>query len=382
MVVKIEHAEQILTNFIIAGKFIEAKPFGSGHINDTLLVTFNNNDEYDKYILRRINDYVFKESKKIIENTLNVTNHIRRKLVEAKEEDINEKVLTLLKARDGNYYHVNGNDYWCLIYFIEGAYTVDSVDSEEQAFKAAKAYGKFQKYLYDFDTTKCHITIPDFHNLSNRILAYRKTLELDSHDRVKSALEEIELSKSYMFLKEDYDILQTKNLPIRITHNDTKINNIMLHSETNEGTCVVDLDTVMPGIILNDFGDMVRTFTSAASEDAKDFSKVKMRLPIFDALVKGYLGELNDFLLEDEIENLVLGSKIIVFEQAIRFLTDYLSGDVYYKVDYDLHNLNRAENQFKLLASLVEQSDKMEKIVRKYTNINNVTVEKSTSKII
>ena len=362
-----EFAEQIVKNFCLPGKFIEAKPFGSGHINDTFIVSFNNNDKYDNYILRRINDYVFKEPKKIIENTLNVTNHIRRKLVAAKEEDINDKVLTMLKATDGNYYHVNGKDYWCLIYFIDGAYTVDRVDSGEQAFEAAKAYGKFQKYLYDFDTTKCHITIPGFHNLSDRILAYKQTLELDPHNRAKSALEEIELSESYMFLKEDYDILQTINLPIRITHNDTKINNIMLHNETNEGICVVDLDTVMPGIILNDFGDMVRTFTSPALEDEKDFSKVKMRLPIFDALVKGYLTELSDYLTENEINNLVLGSKIIVFEQAIRFLTDYLAGDVYYKVEYDIHNLNRAKNQFALLASVEKQSDEMNKIINKYS---------------
>lgn len=382
MVTKMEYVEKILTNFTNLGKFIDSNPYGSGHINDTLLVRFETNGNCDRYILRKINDYVFKEPEKIIENTLNVTNHIRQKLLEAKEQNINKKVLTLLKAIDGKHYYQNGKDYWCLIHFIEGAYTVDHVDSAQQAYEAAKAYGKFQKYLYDFDTSNCHITIKDFHNLSKRIVAYNKILKHNPHNRAECAKEVIGIAEKFMFIEDEFETLLVKNLPNRITHNDTKINNIMLHKETDEGLCVVDLDTVMPGIILNDFGDMVRTFTSAASEDAKDFSKVKMRLPIFDALVKGYLGELNDFLLEDEIENLVLGSKIIVFEQAIRFLTDYLSGDVYYKVDYDLHNLNRAENQFKLLASLVEQSDKMEKIVRKYTNINNATVEKSTSKII
>ncbi len=368
MVIKMKHAEQILTNFSLPGKFIEAKPFGSGHINDTLLVSFENEGKRERYILRRINDFVFKEPKKIIENTLNVTNHIRQKLVEAKEEEINNKVLTLLKTKDGKYYFLNGKDYWCLIYFIEIAYTVDNVDTEKQAYEAAKAYGKFQKYLYDFDTTNCYITIKNFHNLPNRIVTFKETLELATNNRLKCAKEEIKLSEKYMYLKDEFNELLTKKLPNRITHNDTKINNIMLHKETNEGLCVVDLDTVMPGTILNDFGDMVRTFTSPALEDSKDFTKVKMRLPIFDALVKGYLYELNDYLTKDEVENLVLGSKIIVFEQAIRFLIDYLAGDVYYKVEYDLHNLNRARNQFALLASIEEQSHEMEKIVRKYYN--------------
>lgn len=362
-----EHVEKILTNYSIPGKFIEAKPFGSGHINDTLLVRFVNNGEYEHYILRKINDYVFKEPKKIIENTLNVTNHIRQKLIEAKEEEINNKVLTLLKSRDGNYYHAKGNDYWCLIYFIEDAYTVDHVDSEEQAFEAAKAYGKFQKYLYDFDTTNCHITIKGFHNLSNRILAFKQALKLDTYKRVKNAVEEIKLAEKYMYLKDKFEMLRTKNLPNRITHNDTKINNIMLDKKTNEGLCVVDLDTVMPGIILNDFGDMVRTFTSPTLEDAKDFSKVKMRLSIFTALAEGYLSELNDCLTQDEKDNLVLGSKIIVFEQAIRFLTDYLAGNVYYKVEYDLHNLNRAKNQLTLLASIEEQTEDMEIVIDKHS---------------
>lgn len=361
-----EYAKQILTNFNIPGKFIEAKPFGSGHINDTLLVRFEDEGKYQQYILRRINDYVFKEPQEIIENTLNVTNHIREKLVKANEEDIKRKVLTLIKAKDGKYYCLDGTNYWCLINFIDGAYTVDRVDSIEQAYEAAKAYGRFEKYLSDFDTGKCHITIKNFHNLANRIIVFDEIVKEDPRNRAQNIPNVVEQARSYNYLCAAYKEIEDKNLPLRITHNDTKINNIMLHSKTNEGLCVVDIDTVMPGIILNDFGDMVRTFTSPALEDEKEFSKVNMRLSIFDSLVKGYLSELNDCITEDEVKNLVLGAKIIVYEQAIRFLTDFIAGDVYYKVEYDLHNLNRAINQFTLLASIEDQSNEMEKIVEKY----------------
>ncbi|PIQ11623.1 MAG: mucin desulfatase [Ignavibacteriales bacterium CG18_big_fil_WC_8_21_14_2_50_31_20] len=367
MVKKMEHTEEILSNFNIYGEYLDAQPYGSGHINDTILVTYMNLGEKKKYILRKINSYVFKDPRIIIENTINVTDHIRQKLVDANEFNINIKVLTLMKSKNGKYFYFDNKDYWCLIYFIEGAYTVDQVETKDQAYEAAKAYGKFQKYLSDFDTAKCHISIKDFHNLSNRINAFKESINVDKENRVKNIPNEISLAKSYENLDKEFVRLQSKNLPIRITHNDTKINNIMLQEGTSEGLCVVDLDTVMPGIILNDFGDMVRTFTSPVLEDEKDSSKVYMRLNIFDALVKGYLGELKTCLTEDEVNSLVLGAKIIVYEQAIRFLTDYISGDVYYKVEYDLHNLNRAKNQFALLASIEEQTSEMEKTIRKYS---------------
>jgi Phosphotransferase enzyme family len=371
MVAEMESVELIMKNFIIPGKFVDARPYGSGHINDTLLIRYEQSGEEVKYILRKINDFVFKAPERIIENTVNVTNHIRQKLIENGEQQINNKVLTLIKSVDSKYYYVDKNKYWCLLHFIEGAYTVDHVDNSEQAYEAAKAYGKFEKYLSDYDTSKCHITIKNFHNLSNRIIAFKHAIVLDPHHRVQKVSDEISLAKKYLYLNKEFEKLQNKNLPIRITHNDTKINNIMLHQVTKEGICVVDLDTVMPGIVLNDFGDMVRTFTSPALEDDKDFSNVSMRLPIFDSLVRGYLKELNDYLTEDEINNLVLGAKIIVYEQAIRFLTDYLLGDVYYKIEYELHNLNRAKNQFELLASMEEQSEEMAEVISKYSLVKN-----------
>ena len=373
MVTKVRNTKNILSNFKIYGDFIDAKPFGSGHINDTLLVRYKQAGQKVKYILRKINSYVFKEPKLIVENTLNVTNHIRNRLTQISEPDLSRKVLTLIQNKNGSYFHLDEKgDYWNVIFFIKGAYTVDIVINIEQAFEAASAYGKFQKYLSDFDTDKCQITIKNFHNLENRIKTFEESLKHNPKNRIEVIPELISLAKKYYYINDEFLKLESKKLPTRITHNDTKINNVMLHKKTNKGLCVVDLDTVMPGIILNDFGDMVRTFTSPALEDVNDFSKVKMRLPIFDALVKGYLTELNDYLTDNEINNLVLGAKIIVFEQAIRFLTDFILGDVYYKVEYDLHNLNRAKNQFALLASIEEQADEMEKIVKKYSNKNKI----------
>lgn len=373
--VRMERFEEILNKFAVPGKFVDAKPYGSGHINDTILVRFDESGKYVKYILRKINSYVFKDPKRIIENTVNVTNHVRQKLVENVEVDLHKKVLTLIKSVKGDYFYIHNGEYWCLLLYIEDAYTVDHVESREQAYEAAKAYGKFQKYLADYDTSKCYITIKDFHHLSNRIASFENAIKSDPKTRADNIRNEIKLAESFKYLDEEFKQLQNKNLPIRITHNDTKINNIMLHQETKEGICVIDLDTVMPGIILNDFGDMVRTFTSPALEDEKDFTKVTMRLPIFEALLEGYLFELNNYLTEDEINNLVLGTKIIVYEQAIRFLTDYLVGDVYYKVEYDSHNLNRAKNQFALLTSIEEQSAEMEKIIIKYSLISSKTFE-------
>lgn len=370
MVTKMKRIKQILNNFYINGEFIDAKVYGSGHINDTFLVRYEQSGKQKNYILRRINDYVFKEPKLIIENTINVTNHIRKKLVEGNETEINSKVLTLLNSKSGESFYFDENDYWCLLYFIENGYTVDQVQNNQQAYQAAKAYGKFLKLLSDFDLRKCQITIKDFHNLSNWIISFENAIHKDQKNRIKKISSEIEIAFSYMYFNDEYKKLQKHNLPIRITHNDTKINNVMFHKQTDEGLCVIDLDTVMPGIILNDFGDMVRTFTSPVLEDEKVFSNVTMRLPIFDAVVKGYLEELNGYLTKAEINNFVLGAKLVVFEQAIRFLTDYIDGDAYYKVEYDLHNLNRAKNQLALLSSIEKQSDEMEKIVGKYSNNN------------
>ncbi len=358
--------KKIISHFKVVGNFIDAKPYGSGHINDTLLVRFEQKGKNVKYILRKINKHVFKKPGLIVENTVMVTNHIKDKLKKNKEKDLHRKVLSLIDTFDGNYSYIDTNkDYWCLILFIDDAYTVDFVETKKQAYEAAKAFGKFQKYLSDFDVLKSHVTIENFHNLSNRISNFDEALKKNPANRVSGIEHEINLANKYRYIENDFNALQQKDIPPRITHNDTKINNVMLDSKTDEGLCVVDLDTVMPGIILNDFGDMVRTFTSPAEEDEQDTQKVFVRMDIYKEMVKGYLSALNNILTGDELNNLALGAKIIVYEQAIRFLTDYIEGDVYYKTEYPEHNLIRAKNQFALLASIEKNFDEMQNIIEK-----------------
>ncbi len=359
-------SKNIVNKFRVSGEFINAEPFGSGHINDTLLVELLSSGKTAKYILRKINGYVFQKPGLIVENTVMITNHIREKLRRAGEEDLKRKVLSLIETHDGKYSYIDEDgNYWCMMLFIDNAYTVDFVETGKQAYEAAKAFGKFQKYLSDFDVSKCHVTIENFHNLSNRLSKYDNALMKDTVNRASGIKKEIELVRKFRYIENGFQNLLTKNIPLRITHNDTKINNVMLDMNTGKGLCVIDLDTVMPGIILNDFGDMVRTFTSPVAEDESDTSKVFVRMDIYNELVNGYLNEVKVFLTEDEITNLALGSKIIVYEQAIRFLTDYIEGDVYYKTEYPAHNLVRAKNQFALLESIEQNYDEMQNIVER-----------------
>ncbi|MCF6270080.1 MAG: aminoglycoside phosphotransferase family protein [Melioribacteraceae bacterium] len=365
--------EKIISNFRICGDFIEAKPFGNGHINDTFLVSYNQAGIEVKYILRKINKYVFKNPEVVIQNTVNVISHITEKLKAEGVKEISNYVIQLVKSKNNNFHYIDDNkDYWCAVFFIENTYTVESVRTEEQAYQAAKAFGRFQKLLIDAELNQYKDTIPNFHNLDSRLIVFDKALEKDEVGRAKKIEEELEKAKLYRNIsKKITDLIKGNELPIRITHNDTKINNVMLNKETNNGQCVIDLDTVMPGTVLYDFGDMVRTSTSPVEEDEKDISKVTMRINIFEALVKGYLEELSDVLTELEITNLIYGVKVIVYEQAIRFLTDYIMNDVYYNINYSEHNLVRARTQIALLESIEEQTEAMEKIVKKYAYFNN-----------
>lgn len=361
--------KKIVENFLIEGELVEVKPFGSGHINETLLVSINNNNLLEKYILRKINNHVFKDPEIVVLNTVYTINHIKNKMQELGESNYTHKKMNLLKTFNFQYYYKDLEGfYWCLFDFIDDAYTVDFVDNNEKAYQAAKAFGRFQKFMIDADISKYQESIPNFHNLDKRLNDLDEALMLNPIGRVKKASEEIKIINNYRHLSTKIKRMKENNeIPTRITHNDTKINNVMFNKETNKAQCVIDLDTVMPGTILFDFGDMVRTSTSPVEEDERDLSKVTMRLEIFESLLKGYLEELIDELEEVEIENLLYGAQVIVYEQAVRFLTDYLVGDLYYKVKYELHNLIRARNQFALLTSIEEQFNEMKEILYKYT---------------
>ena len=350
-------------NFQLFGEFVSAEPYGSGHINDTYLATYNQGGLTVRYIHQRINHNIFKQPVALMENVQRVTEHIHAKL--ANHPDVTRHVLTLIPARDGKvYYRDAEGNYWRTYIFIEKAKTYDVVESTEQAAKAAKAFGEFQGLLADLPAPRLQDTIPGFHDTPMRFAALEKSIQADAVNRAALAKSEIEFALKHKAMTALLlDLNRKGEIPERTTHNDTKFNNVMLDDTTQEGICVIDLDTVMPGLALYDFGDMVRTTTSPAAEDEKDLSKVKMQFPMFEALVRGYLSTAGGFLNKAEKQHLAFSGKLITFEIGIRFLADYLAGDVYFKVHREGHNLDRCRTQFKLVECIEQQEDAMNKLV-------------------
>jgi hypothetical protein len=350
----------VARQFRTGGDFLSVTPHGSGHINDSYCAIFRQSGAPVRYLLQRINHSIFKDPTALMENIRRVTSHLAEKI--AGEADSNRHVLTLIPARDGMVWHRdNDGNYWRAYRFIEKARTYDAVESTEQAFQAAKAFGRFQQLLVDLPAPRLHDTIPDFHHTPKRLMALEQAIASDVANRAILVKPEIEFALAHQSIG---SVLLDANLPERVTHNDTKFNNVMLDDATGEGICVVDLDTVMPGLSLYDFGDMVRTTTSPTNEDEQNLSKVTMQFPMFEALVRGYLTTAGCFLTEAETQHLVFSGKLITFEQGIRFLTDYLAGDAYYKVHRDGHNLDRCRTQFKLLESIEQQEESMDRMVQ------------------
>ena len=345
--------------FQIPGEFVSAEPCGRGHINDTYCVHIRHDGAPARYILQRINHNVFKDPVALMENVQRVTAHLSARL--RGERGATRQTLTLLPARDGAAYHrdAQGN-FWRAYVFISKARTYDAVQSPAQAFEAAKAFGEFQKLLADLPPPRLHDTIPDFHHTPKRFAALEKAIATDPANRARLAKPEIAFA---LRNKSMTGVLLNANLPERVTHNDTKFGNVMLDEDTGEAVCVIDLDTVMPGLALYDFGDMVRTTTCPAREDEADLSSVRMHFPMFEALVRGYLAAAGDFLTPPERRLLAFSGKLITFEVGIRFLTDFLEGDRYFKVHRDGHNLDRCRTQFRLVESIEQQEEPMNKLV-------------------
>jgi Ser/Thr protein kinase RdoA (MazF antagonist) len=354
-----QNAGAVACQFEISGEFLEAIPYGSGHINDTYRVTFRENGSPHCYILQRINHHIFKNPVALMKNIQRVTAHLATQV--ANEPDANRRALKLISARDGRAWHVDAEGYYWRAYrFIEKARTYDAVESKEQAFQAGRAFGRFQELLAGLPAPRLHDTIPNFHNTPNRFNALQQAIAADAAARAALAKAEIDFALAHESIT---GVLLDANLPERVTHNDTKFNNVMLDDTTGEAICVIDLDTVMPGLAPYDFGDMVRTTTSPAMEDERDLSKVTMQFPMFEALVRGYLSSAGGFLTKREKELLAFSGKLITFEIGIRFLTDYLAGDTYFKVHRDGHNLDRCRTQFRLVESIDEQEESMNRLV-------------------
>lgn len=345
--------------FQLGGAFLTAARHGSGHINDTYCAVFEQTGAPARYIFQRINHNIFKDPVALMENVRRVTQHLAKKMAGIPE--LTRRVLTLVLARDGKAYcrDADGN-HWRVYHFITKARTYDTVESTRQAFEAARAFGQFQKLLADLPAPGLHDTIPDFHNTPKRLAALQRAIEADAANRAALAKPEIEWTLRHQDIAGG---LVNAGLPQRVTHNDTKLNNVMLDDATGEGVCVIDLDTVMPGLAVYDFGDMVRTTTSPAKEDERDLAKVRMQFPMFEALARGYLAATGDFLTPAEKGRLAFSGKLITYENALRFLTDFLSGDTYYRVHRPHHNLDRCRTQIKLVDSIAEQEEAMNKLV-------------------
>jgi hypothetical protein len=346
--------------FDIDGEFTSAAPYGSGHINDSYCAVFQRNGATSRYLLQRINHQIFKDPVILMQNIERVTAHLAAQV--AGHPDRNRRVLTLISTRADGPLHIDADgNYWRAYRFIENATTYNSVESPDQAYQAARAFGEFQRMLADLPAPRLHDTIPDFHHTPRRFAALERAISADVAGRANLAGPEIEFALARKPLSR---VLLDAALPERVTHNDTKINNVLLDDATGEGTCVIDLDTVMPGLAAFDFGDMVRTATCTAPEDERDLSRVNMQFPLFEALARGYLSTAGEFLTGAEKEHLAVAGQVITFEIGVRFLTDYLSGDTYFKVHRQGHNLERCRSQFKLLESIEQQESRMNELIQ------------------
>ena len=355
----------VAARFQVCGDFHEAAPYGSGHINDTYAAVFDQAGSPMRYIFQRINHNVFKDPAGLMGNVERVTAHIRRKLEAAGADQISRRVLTLVPARDGKcwYADAEGNHWRCYL-FIEQARSYDQIETARQAFEAARAFGEFQQQLADLPAPRLRDTIPNFHHTRSRFDALCQAIEQDACNRASGVKSEIEFALRHESLVDVLQDLQERGqLPERVTHNDCKLNNVMLDDVTGQGVCVIDLDTVMPGLALYDFGDMCRTATCPTAEDERDLSKVEMRMDMFEALVGGYLASAGGFLNPVEKGHLVFCARLITFEIGIRFLTDHLAGDRYFKVHRPGHNADRARVQFKMVESFERNDVAMRKVV-------------------
>lgn len=356
--------------FEIEGELRSAEPYGNGHINDTYLATYGVDRVEIKYIHQRINHQVFPDPVAVMENFERVTYHIASSLQASGVEDVDRRVLSLVRGRDGrSFARDEVGSVWRTTRFVRGTTTFDIVTDQILAFEVGRCYGEFQSQLLTLAPETLHTTIVDFHNTRRRFEALQDAIASDSHNRASIARHEISFIEDRVSYVDRLEDLHIKgHIPKRITHNDTKVNNLLIDNQSGRGICVTDLDTTMPGLVLHDFGDMVRTATNIAAEDELNLEKVRMQIEIFEPLVRGYLSQASQFLNAFEMKQLVFSCKVIVLEIGMRFLTDFLQGDIYFKTQREGHNLDRCRAQFKLLTSIEEQEESMEDIVASILN--------------
>ncbi len=347
------------------GQLAAVEPFGGGHINDSFLVTCQQKGGRIRFLLQRINDAVFPAPCHVMENIQRVTDLIAQRLTSPQFADADSRVPTLVRTHEGSSYHCDAaGSFWRCYEFIEGARASQAVEAPDQAARAGRAFGTFQSLLTDFPGPRLHETIPDFHNTLLRFDALERLTHADPHGRVAEARAEIDYAFTHHALAGTLlDLHRAGEIPERVVHNDAKIGNVLFDDTTGAALCVVDLDTVMPGLAVYDFGDMVRSMTCPAAEDETDLSRVEVQMPLFEALARGYLEAAAPFLAPMERANLVTAGKLITLEQGVRFLTDFLNSDKYYRTQRPNQNLDRCRTQFKLFESIIRHERQMVRFV-------------------
>lgn len=366
-----DEVRAVAAGFRFTGNLVDAFEIKSGHINRTYRLTFQQQDGIKEYILQRINTFAFKNPRLVMENVQGVTDHLKKAMM-ARGENPDRRVLSCVPALDGTALFQDGEGgCWRAYDFVGNARAYDQVDHPDQFREAGKAFGRFQKMLSDYPIEKLHDTIPDFHDTKKRYLAFEKAVAEDRVGRVQNVPAEIDFfRRRAKDMGVIVDMIEAGEIPLRVTHNDTKINNVMLDAQTGEGLCVIDLDTVMAGSALYDFGDAIRFGASTAVEDEKDLSRVSLDMTLFEAFADGFISQTADTLTKREIENLSLSALVITYELSMRFLTDYLQGDVYFRIHYPEHNLVRVHTQLKLLQDMEAKRAQMDatinELVAKY----------------
>lgn len=363
-----KHLQEVIDQFAVQGACREAAPYGSGHINDTYRLLLAKGNTLTPYILQRINHKIFKNPPLLMDNILRVTSHVRKKLAGLPGTDPDRESLTVIPTRTGlPFFHDEQGNFWRMYIFIRDASTYDICATPQQAYETARAFGRFQALLADIGGGRLQDTIPWFHHTPRRFQALEKAIAADECNRCREAAREIDFCLQHKPLAAALTaLLENGRLPERIAHNDAKINNVMMDADGRRGICVIDLDTVMNGTPLYDFGDMVRTAARTMDEDERDLAKVMLKIEFFEELARGYLETARAFLTPLELDNMVVAGKVITFTIGIRFLADHLAGDTYFKIHRPGQNLDRARVQFKLLSGIEEQEDKMRAIVRQY----------------
>ena len=358
---------EVCDRFCLKGEYRSYEVINSGHINTTYKVYFFRDGELKNYILQRVNTYVFRNPVNVMDNISSVTEYIRARIKE-KQATAKRNVLHYSTTSSGEYYtFMDDGSFWRCCRYIDDSICFETTDNVQVIEEAGKAFGEFQMYLSDYPVEKLNIVIPHFHNTVRRYQTFRDSIKSDVRERAESVSEEIE---GYLELEEIstrlYRLQRQGVLPLRVTHNDTKPSNILFDANTLEHLSVIDLDTVMPGLVAFDFGDAIRVAASTGEEDERDLDKVALDMDKYEAFARGFVGVLKEVLTEDEKRTLALGAIAMTVECGMRFLTDYLDGDVYFKIHYPDQNLARAKCHLVLARDMVKKLEEMQKIVDKY----------------